>query len=112
MRSLPEHRRAEIETEIELHLARADFLIARLDGVDAPFEDLEDDDPSGTALDCGEAEGDGMGLLPTMPLYGVDQRGHPVNHVEAKDAHRFAGMGMIRGDDGKWRWPVVDGGRG
>lgn len=106
MGEMPLHRRVAIEEEIELHLQRADFLIRRLDQVDAPFEDLEDDDPAGTDLDDGEGVGDdGRGLLPDRPMYAVDQSTGPTNHRRAEHDHYCRNMGMVRGRDGKWRMP-------
>jgi len=78
-------RRRAIEDEIELHLHRVTQLIARLDRLDSRFEDIEDDDPAGDPLDeYGEAATDtGSTLLPTPPIYGVDQSSGPLNERRA-----------------------------
>ena len=74
-------RRKEIEAEITGCLQRVELLIARLDRQDAPLEDLEDDDPPGGAADdVGEVgSDDGTIILPTRPLYAVDQTEGPTN---------------------------------
>lgn len=103
---LPRHRRLAIEAEIAGCLQRAELLIARLDRADAPFEDLEDDDPGGTFLDDGEGEGDhGRGLLKELPTYGADQRRGPLNYQQASTDHRAAEMGLVRSPTGGWRHP-------
>lgn len=86
--NLSPFRREAIESEIELHLQRVDFLIRRLDRADAPFEDLEDDDPAGDALDeHGECPtDDGTQLLGTLPLYAADQTAGPINERAAVTA--------------------------
>lgn len=85
------HRRKEIEAEIAGCLQRVDLLIARLDREDAPFEDLEDDDPAGGAVDdTGEPnENFEEGIRIGRPRYGVDQSTGPINVREVNLAwHR------------------------
>ena len=96
---MPAHQRQRIAAEIELHLQRVDVLIARLDRADAPFTDLEDDDPAGGAIDH---EGEGEELLATLPRYGVDQARGPGNERAAAAAHAAAEMGLVRTERG-WR---------
>lgn len=104
-RPMPALRRINIEDEIESHLRRVELLVARLDRADAPFEDLEDDDPGGDALDKGEGEGHfGQGLLPDRPRYGVDQTRAPLNHAVAERDHHARSMGMMRSARGGWRY--------
>lgn len=74
--SLPDHRRIAIEAEIELHLNRVSLLIARLDRADAPFEDLEDDDPAGDNI---EDEGERTEYYMNRPLYWLDQSRGAIN---------------------------------
>lgn len=87
-RIIPAQRRAAIEDEIETLLHRAHLLIARLDRVDAPFADMEDDDPAGDSLDeRGEAEDwrpDGAKL--PLPVFAVDQTTGPLNGKAAYQA--------------------------
>lgn len=95
---IPPRRRAAIETEIEMHLARVERLVARLDRADSPSDDMEDDDPSGDPIDQkGECwSDDGRGVHRTLPLYGLDQTRGPVNHREA-DRERYAiEAGLVR----------------
>ena len=58
--------------------------IDRMDEMDGD-PDLEDDDPAGDPLDeRGEAPDDaGRGILPTLPVYAVDQASLPANVREA-----------------------------
>lgn len=114
-RFMPPHRRVAIEAEIEQHLQRVTLLIARLDRADAPFEDMEDDDPpGGDPLDSCEGPGDFRGgcsddggycsgLLAVSPTYAIDQRKGPTNYAELERAriarnaveHRHPGGGWF-----------------
>ena len=88
--------RHTIETEIEMHMQRVTLLIARLDRADAPFEDLEDDDPSGSLIDNGEASSDdGRELLAMLPAYAVDQTSGPTNERAANNARQAQLYGLV-----------------
>lgn len=97
-------RRAAIEAEIEMHLHRVTLLIGRLDRQDGDC-DLEDDDPAGDPLDLnGEMPDDeGRGILPTQPLYGVDQSAGPLNTAAANTEYTAAQNGLVRSATGGWR---------
>lgn len=92
---LPRAKRAQIEERITRHLSIAHQLIGILDAIDAPFEDLEDDDPSGDVLEIhGEAPSDdGRPLYPVRPIYGIDQSAGPTNEHAAYRAHMLAAIG-------------------
>ena len=101
------HRRRAIETQIAGHLQRVELLIARLDRADALFEDLEEDDHSGSYIDDGEAEGDhGRGLLKALPIYSDDQRRGPVNYRHESADHHAEQCGYVRTPSGRWRRPT------
>ena len=86
--------RATIEAEIER-------LIGILDVADGD-PDSEDDDPPGGAS---EDEGEGVRLLPALPVYGADQSLGPVNEDEAVRAWQAREYGVVRTDRGGWRRP-------
>jgi hypothetical protein len=70
-------------------------LIDRLDELDGD-PDVEEDDHSGDPLDLyGESPSeDGSPVLPTKPIYGVDQSRGPINEHHAHRAYRRAEMGL------------------
>ena len=92
-RAMSRRRRHEIEAEIAGCLQRVEVLIARLDRQDAPFEDMEEDDHSGDAIDTiGEAPADdGAPILPIRPLYAIDQTKGPINEREGYRAWQRSG---------------------
>jgi hypothetical protein len=65
-------------------------MIDRMDELDGDI-DIEEDDPSGDPLDIdGEASAErpgDRGLLPTLPIYGLDQSLGPINEAEANRAY-------------------------
>lgn len=93
-------QRLQIEQEVE-------HLIALLDAVDGDC-DLEDDDPSGDPLDMGgeASSDDGRGLLPTRPIWALDQSGGPSNYREASREQAAKEMGLVRSPTGGWRVPA------
>lgn len=97
-------RRAAIEAEIEVHLERVTLLLARIDQDDAADEDLEDDDPAGDYLDLtGEADSDdGRMVLPTTPVWALDQSDGPVNYRQAQREYGAAEAGFVRSPSGGW----------
>lgn len=100
---VPRHVRAAITAELTMLFDRVDVLLARLDRADGD-PDVEEDDHGGTDLDRGEADDDdARGLLPTRPLYGVDQVAGPINHADAQAAYMAAENGLARGPNGGWR---------
>lgn len=100
---LPKHIRSAITAELAMLFDRVDVLISRLDADDGDV-DLEEDDYGGTDLDRGEADDDdARGLLPTRPLYAVDQTAGPINYAEAQSAYLAAENGLVRLPSGGWR---------
>lgn len=94
---LPHSQRLTIETRLAECLDLADLLIAALDADEAPFEDIEDDDPSGDTLELrGEAPSDdGRDIYSTLPLYAVDQSEGLINDRVAFRAHMLAAIGRV-----------------
>ncbi|MEH3099814.1 hypothetical protein [Sphingomonas adhaesiva] len=101
---LPLHIRAAISAELTMLLDRVDLLIARLDDADDDY-DLEEDDHSGDPLEVnGEAPSDdGRSILPTRPLYAVNQAAGPINYTEAQTAYLAAENGLVCAPNGGWR---------
>lgn len=93
-------QRLEIEREVE-------HLIALLDAADGDC-DLEDDDPSGDPLDIGgeASSDDGRGLLPTRPIWALNQLGGPSNYRAASREQAAKERGLMRSPTGGWRVPT------
>ena len=113
-RILPPHRRRAIRAEIDMHLERAERLIARLDQADGD-PDLEDGDDDrcsagddapiafwgdGGAGDPADAEDE---YLRFTPAYGLDQALGPVNARAVEIEERARVAGLVRTSTGGWR---------